>query len=260
MAVLAEVHAAHAFARAGGGTRRPGLRLRPRPAGAARGLHRGRRPTAPLVARAAAEHGDRAGHPRRPRHDRRRAAPDGGDGLLSAAQIESWSTRIAARQRRHERHQPGPGRGLPGQLHAATTRWAATTGRSCWHGCCSCSPRGSRRSTTWGCSPAATSPCPRHRRAGDQPAPLHRRGGRRRAGAAGRASRCRELLRLRTEHPAFGGEFTASGTAGELVLGWRHGDATAELRADLARTSWRVAFSGAGAARTVTDADLDGRG
>jgi sucrose phosphorylase len=72
--------------------------------------------------------------------------------------------------------------------------------------------------------------------------------------------RLRELLRLRTEHPAFGGEFTASGTAGELVLGWRHGDATAELRADLARTSWRVAFSGAGAARTVTDADLDGRG
>jgi sucrose phosphorylase len=72
--------------------------------------------------------------------------------------------------------------------------------------------------------------------------------------------RLRELLRLRTEHPAFGGEFTASGTPAELVLGWRHGGATAELRADLARTSWRVAFSGAGAARTVVDADLDGRG
>jgi sucrose phosphorylase len=57
----------------------------------------------------------------------------------------------------------------------------------------------------------------------------------------------RELLRLRTEHPAFRGDFTVSETAGELVLGWRHGDATAELRADLARTSWQVAFSGTAA-------------
>jgi sucrose phosphorylase len=59
--------------------------------------------------------------------------------------------------------------------------------------------------------------------------------------------RLRELLRLRTGHPAFGGTFAVHGAGGELVLDWRHGDATAELRADLARGSWRASFSGVGA-------------
>jgi sucrose phosphorylase len=66
----------------------------------------------------------------------------------------------------------------------------------------------------------------------------------------------RELLRLRTEHPAFGGAFTVREAGGELVLEWRHGDATAELRADLARGRWQVSFSGAGAAWQRADADV----
>ena len=53
-----------------------------------------------------------------------------------------------------------------------------------------------------------------------------------------------ELLRLRTAHPAFGGTFHGAEDGGELVLTWRHGDATAELRADLARGTWRATFSG----------------
>ena len=60
--------------------------------------------------------------------------------------------------------------------------------------------------------------------------------------------RLRELLRLRTGHPAFGGSFTVDETPdGQVVLSRRHGDATAELRADLARGSWRATFSGVGA-------------
>ena len=55
-----------------------------------------------------------------------------------------------------------------------------------------------------------------------------------------------ELVRLRTSHPAFGGEFTVSAD-GPLVLSWRHGDATAELHARLDHGSWRAEFSGVGA-------------
>jgi sucrose phosphorylase len=63
-----------------------------------------------------------------------------------------------------------------------------------------------------------------------------------------------ELVRLRTTHPAFGGDFTVSAADGPLVLAWRNGDATAELRADLAGGSWRASFSGA---ESLTDADVD---
>jgi sucrose phosphorylase len=66
-------------------------------------------------------------------------------------------------------------------------------------------------------------------------------------------ARLQELLRLRNGHPAFAGEFAVSEAAGELVLAWRHGDATAELRADLRSGAWRAAFSGQG---SVTDADV----
>jgi sucrose phosphorylase len=52
-----------------------------------------------------------------------------------------------------------------------------------------------------------------------------------------------ELLRLRSHHPAFDGTFTLLPTS-EPALAWRHGDATAELRVDLAAGSWRASFSG----------------
>jgi sucrose phosphorylase len=69
-----------------------------------------------------------------------------------------------------------------------------------------------------------------------------------------------ELIRLRSTHPAFGGAFTVSDADpdadGALVLAWRDGDATAELRVSLAHGSWRAAFHADGTARTVTDADL----
>jgi sucrose phosphorylase len=66
-----------------------------------------------------------------------------------------------------------------------------------------------------------------------------------------------ELIRLRRTHPAFGGAFGVAGEAAELVLAWRAGDATAELRVSLGDGAWRAAFSTAeGTARTVTDADL----
>jgi sucrose phosphorylase len=62
-----------------------------------------------------------------------------------------------------------------------------------------------------------------------------------------------ELVRLRTAHPAFTGAFTvADAPAGELVLSWRRGDATAELWADLARGAWRARFAGDTGTRTFT--------
>ena len=70
----------------------------------------------------------------------------------------------------------------------------------------------------------------------------------------------RELLRLRTAHPAFGGEFTVSGVGEQLVLAWRNGDATAELRADLVRGSWWAVFSEASGPSRIIDADLEEAG
>ncbi len=65
-----------------------------------------------------------------------------------------------------------------------------------------------------------------------------------------------ELVRLRGAHPAFAGEFAAAGDGEELSVTWRHGGASAELHADLARGSWRATFAGTGPTRTLTDADL----
>ena len=62
-----------------------------------------------------------------------------------------------------------------------------------------------------------------------------------------------ELVRLRTAHPAFTGAFTVGDApAGELVLTWRRGDATAELQADLSRRTWRVSFAGDTGTRTFS--------
>jgi sucrose phosphorylase len=49
------------------------------------------------------------------------------------------------------------------------------------------------------------------------------------------------LIRMRTTHPAFRGDFTVEDDAGaELVLVWQAGDARAELRTRLADTTFRV--------------------
>jgi sucrose phosphorylase len=69
------------------------------------------------------------------------------------------------------------------------------------------------------------------------------------------------LIRLRTHHPAFAGQFALPEVpAGELALQWRHGEATAELRVVLTRAgrraSWRVSFSGDREPTTFTDADM----
>ena len=41
------------------------------------------------------------------------------------------------------------------------------------------------------------------------------------------------LIRFRNAHPAFGGEFSASGSGAEITLSWVAGDERAELAADL---------------------------
>jgi sucrose phosphorylase len=65
-----------------------------------------------------------------------------------------------------------------------------------------------------------------------------------------------ELVRLRNGHPAFGGEFTLPDAAdGELILAWRTGDASAELRVDLPDSSWQVIFSASGKT-WISDSDL----
>jgi sucrose phosphorylase len=66
-----------------------------------------------------------------------------------------------------------------------------------------------------------------------------------------------ELVRLRNAHPAFDGEFTLPNAAdGELVLAWRTGDASAELRVFLPASSWKVTFSDSGTTRISADTDL----
>ena len=53
--------------------------------------------------------------------------------------------------------------------------------------------------------------------------------------------RLARLIRLRTSHPAFRGEFTLEdGSDGELVLAWRAGQAHAELHVRLAEPSFRI--------------------
>jgi sucrose phosphorylase len=66
-----------------------------------------------------------------------------------------------------------------------------------------------------------------------------------------------ELVWLRNAHPAFDGEFTLPNAAdGELVLAWRTGDASAELRVFLPASSWKVTFSDSGTTRISADTDL----
>jgi sucrose phosphorylase len=70
-------------------------------------------------------------------------------------------------------------------------------------------------------------------------------------------TRLLELVRLRNAHSAFAGEFSLPDARdGELVLAWRHEAATAELRVDLERRSWRVSVDDGVERRSVTDADV----
>ena len=67
-------------------------------------------------------------------------------------------------------------------------------------------------------------------------------------------ARLLELVRLRSTHPAFAGEAVFDATAEALVLVWRNGGATAELRVDLASCSWRATFTEPAAALGSDDA------
>lgn len=74
-------------------------------------------------------------------------------------------------------------------------------------------------------------------------------------GALGRAvvaAQCR-LIRLRNEHPAFGGRFACSGGGPGLTVRWDAGDAWVELRADVAAGTARLAWSGADGASVVVE-------
>ena len=62
------------------------------------------------------------------------------------------------------------------------------------------------------------------------------------------------LIRFRTTHPAFGGEFTLlDRPAGELAMVWHAGDARAELWTCLADASYQLTFTTGGTTQTVTD-------
>ena len=66
----------------------------------------------------------------------------------------SWRDRT--QQRRSERASAESGGRSTRSAARPTTRWAATIGATFWRDCCSCSPPGSRRSTTSACSPGTT--------------------------------------------------------------------------------------------------------
>ncbi|SDB81016.1 sucrose phosphorylase [Raineyella antarctica] len=55
-----------------------------------------------------------------------------------------------------------------------------------------------------------------------------------------------ELLRLRAQHPAFGGEFTLAGEGPRLELGWRSGESYVRLEADLAARTYRISEASPG--------------
>ncbi|GAA3341251.1 sucrose phosphorylase [Amorphoplanes nipponensis] len=62
------------------------------------------------------------------------------------------------------------------------------------------------------------------------------------------------LIRLRTTHPAFGGDFTVGeALAGELRMAWRAADARAELWVRFSAGAYRLTLSGHGAAEVLTD-------
>ena len=54
-----------------------------------------------------------------------------------------------------------------------------------------------------------------------------------------------ELLRLRRDHPAFGGEFSLGGWGPDLILTWRAADQWAELRLDAAAGTSTVRWTDA---------------
>jgi sucrose phosphorylase len=63
-----------------------------------------------------------------------------------------------------------------------------------------------------------------------------------------------DLIHLRNEHPAFGGEFAAGGAGSALVMTWRAGDVSVTLEADLATRSARItADDGAGGTTVCHD-------
>lgn len=64
-----------------------------------------------------------------------------------------------------------------------------------------------------------------------------------------------ELVALRTTHPAFAGTSAVTEDGGTLVLTWRHGTATAELRTDLSRGTWRATFTDDAGPRAFFSAD-----
>lgn len=64
-----------------------------------------------------------------------------------------------------------------------------------------------------------------------------------------------ELVALRTTHPAFAGTSAVTEDDAALVLTWRHGDATAELRTDLSRGTWRATFTDDAGPRAFFSAD-----
>ncbi|MDQ4103156.1 MAG: sucrose phosphorylase [Actinomycetota bacterium] len=67
-----------------------------------------------------------------------------------------------------------------------------------------------------------------------------------------------QLVRLRSMHPAFHGEFTLlDGAAGELIMAWGAGEARAELRTCLTDASYQLTFTADGATQTVTDMASD---
>ena len=52
------------------------------------------------------------------------------------------------------------------------------------------------------------------------------------------------MIRLRKEHPAFGGELTISGSGGLLRMRWDHSDSVCELDADLSRGTCSIRATG----------------
>lgn len=67
-------------------------------------------------------------------------------------------------------------------------------------------------------------------------------------------ARLLQLIRLRNDHPAFGGSFTMPESApGQLHLRWQAGSHTAELQVDLRRSRGRIVRSGAAVFELLTD-------
>jgi len=128
------------------------------------------------------------------------------------------------------------------------------TGPACWRDFCSCSPREFRRCTR------RTPGRPQRSFTGDAREINRRRFTTEEVDRALQqpvVEALLELVRPRNGHPAFDGEFTLPNAAGgELVLAWRSGDASAELRVDLPASSWQVRFSASGTTRISAETDL----